>query len=591
MRRMGLLAFHHQTSPRCHSGKRLKTNQETNVYKKLGATSERVAFRPTLIARCVALTLAATGCAGAFAFELETGNSDLKLSWDNTVRYNAGWRMGKIAPAFYNDPGFDETEGRFGRGDMVTNRVDLLTEFDAVWRNDYGFRVSAAGWFDEAYDKKSRQNPMFGGFSGNYAGDNFNSYAKRYVRGPSGEVLDAFAFGKFQFGSTQLNLKIGQHNVYWGDSLFSIGNSIAYSQGPIDTIKAATSPGAEAKELFMPLNQISAQLQVTPEVSIGAQYLLDWKPFRLVPGGTFFAPADGARSDYATPPAYAAFNAFLDNGPDLEPNKKRGDFGLNLRVSPSWLNGTLGVYYRRFDEKLPWAFLHAGGGTTPGTVGAIRLNYARNTELLGVSLNKSLGPISVGSELSHRKNTALNSTSGYLVIPTGPQVSYEQAEGARGDTFHALVNGVYLLPRTPLWVGGSLVAELSYQRLSRVTKNQALFNACNGADKRTGCASKDAWSMNVGFTPEWPQAYPGWDLSMPVSLAYGIKGNGPALAGGYEGAVTWSIGLAGKLYQKYEFSLKYIDSYARYSDTLHASGQQAVQNNHNWLSFTFKTTF
>jgi hypothetical protein len=559
------------------------------------AIHEVHAFVPTRIARCVALALAVSAPAGALAFNFDTDNPDLDLTWDNSIRYNAGWRMGAVNPTFANNVQTDETEGRFKRGDMVTNRVDFLTEFEAVWRRDFGFRTSAAGWYDAAYDNRSRSNqnltvtvPGQGSFgSNNYANDNFNHYAKRYVHGPAGEFLDVFAFGKFQLGQTQLNLKVGQHNVYWGDSLYSIGNSIAYSQGPVDTIKAATSPGVEAKEVFMPLKQISAQWQLNPTLSLGAQYLLDWKPFRLVPGGSYFASSDGARSDYASPPIAALANQWLDNGEDLKPNSKRGDFGFNLRASPSWLKGTAGVYYRRFDEKLPWSFIAAGGGTTPGTIGAVRLNYARNVQLFGLSLNKTAGSVSIGSEVSYRKDTALNSRT--QSVPN-PSPTYEQAEGARGDTFHALVNGVYLLPQTPLWIGGNVSAELSYQRLRRVTHNEQLFKACNGADKRSGCVTKDALAMNISFTPEWPQAFPGWDLSMPTSVAYGIHGNGPALAGGNEGNVSWSLGVKGKLYTRYEFSVAYIDSYARYVSPSVTSGP-ASQNSHNWLSFTFKTTF
>lgn len=79
---------------------------------------------------------------------------------------------------------------------------------------------------------------------------------------------------------------------------------------------------------------------------------------------------------------------------------------------------------------------------------------------------------------------------------------------------------------------------------------------------------------------------------MPTSVSYGIRGNGPALAGGNEGAVSWSLGVKGKLYTVYEFSLAYIDSYARYLDLNQGlvSGA-ASQNSHNWLSFTFKTSF
>lgn len=82
---------------------------------------------------------------------------------------------------------------------------------------------------------------------------------------------------------------------------------------------------------------------------------------------------------------------------------------------------------------------------------------------------------------------------------------------------------------------------------------------------------------------------------MPVTVAYQIKGNGPALGGGNEGAVTYSIGVAGTLYSRYDFSLRYVDSYAKYATNnagvVTTTNGSAVQNDHGWLSFTFKTTF
>jgi hypothetical protein len=522
---------------------------------------------------------------GAQAVNIDTGNSDVELRWDNSVRYNAGVRTGGVNNAFYKSSGYDETEGRFKRGDVVTNRVDLVSELDMTYKGKYGFRVSGAAWYDDAYSATSVRNPALAN-SGNYANNHYNSYADRYIHGPSGEILDAFVFGAFELGGTTLNVKAGQHNVYWGESLYSVGNSIAYSMGAVDTIKSATSPGAEAKELFLPRKQLSGQWQLSNEVSLGAQYAFGWKPFRLVPGGTYFASGDATRADFAAPG--------IANGPDIEPNQ-RGDFGVNVRWSPSFFPGTAGFYYRRFDEKLPWGITQLGATPT------VRLAFARDTELYGFSLTTNVSTVSVGAELSYRKNTALNPIS-YTVIPAnGTSATYDEAEGPRGNTMHALLNGVYLLPRTALWDGGTLQAELNYSRLLSVTKHAERFNgegyACPaGRDRSDGCSTKDAIGVNVGFTPSWPQAIAGWDLSMPTSLAYQIKGNGPALGGGNEGALSWSIGVTGTLYSKYEFSLKYADTQAQYkvnpaTGVVTTTNGTAVQNDHGWVFFTFKTTF
>lgn len=562
---------------------------------------------PVFALSAMAVAVAYVGAASAA--EIETGNPDLKVRADLTVRYNLGVRAEGINPAFANSAGNDETETKFDRGDVVTNRLDLIGEADVIYKDRHGVRMSASLWADGAYGTTSHPNTSspFVGNNSNYAGGNYNSFADRYVRGPSGEILDLFAFTGFDLGDVSVSIKAGKHNVYWGESMFSIGNSIAYSQGPVDTIKAATSPGAEAKELFMPLNQISMQAQLAPTLSLAAQYLIDWKPFRLVPGGTYFASgasADAARADfgYAGPrPPLASYT--IPNGTDVVPARKSGDFGLNLRWSPQAIDGTVGVYYRKFTEKLPWSITQLAGAAPT----AIRMAFAQDTELLGLSYSTNVGSVSVGSELSYRKNTALVSQNGYNVqAPAG--ATYAQAEGARGDSFHALINGVYLLPKTALWESGTLSTELSYVQLDKVTSNPTnMFNptgvflggkhaSCTAATPLLGCVTKDAWSFNLSFTPEWGQVFPGWDLSLPVTLAYGLKGNSPTLGGTTEGTYNYSVGVGAKLKGRHEFSLKYADSYADYrtnAQGAYTEGKSAssVQNNHGWVFFTYKTTF
>ena len=82
------------------------------------------------------------------AFEIDTGNPDLVMRWDNTFRYNLGMRAQEQDP---RDPGHanaDDGDRNFSNGSIVTNRLDVLSEFDVVWQRNYGVRVSAAGWYD-----------------------------------------------------------------------------------------------------------------------------------------------------------------------------------------------------------------------------------------------------------------------------------------------------------------------------------------------------------------------------------------------------------------------------------------------------------
>ena len=58
-------------------------------YPKLAQTSglRRTALSAAVAAACMGV------CAGANAFEFDTGNDDLSARWDNTVRYNFGKRV------------------------------------------------------------------------------------------------------------------------------------------------------------------------------------------------------------------------------------------------------------------------------------------------------------------------------------------------------------------------------------------------------------------------------------------------------------------------------------------------------------------
>jgi hypothetical protein len=233
----------------------------------------------------------------------------------------------------------------------------------------------------------------------------------------------------------------------------------------------------------------------------------------------------------------------------------------------------------------------------------VQLVYGQDTELYGASLATNYASVSIGAELSYRRNTALVGPNGRFVsqVPGGSALTYDQAEGARGKTLHALVNGVWLMPETSLWTGGTLQGEISGQHLVGVTKNRQAFlledTATCGQPNgiKYGCATKNSVGVQGQFRPEWPQALPGIDLAMPVSGNYQIYGNGAALVGGNEGSYGWSIGLDATYKKRYDFSLKYSDKYSSYQAAnglyLGGNGSGAVQNNHGWLSASFKTTF
>ena len=530
----------------------------------------------------------------AVAGKIDLGNPDGELRWDNTVKYNAGWRVQQRSNAIGDAWGFQAGDYKFDKGDLVTNRVDLFSEIDFVYKSHYGFRLSGAAWYDAAYDSTVRGNPNFKGFLAGtaYPNNTFTPFAQRYNT-HSGELLDAFVFGRIDLGDAPLDVKVGRHTVYWGESLFTPIHGVSFAQSPADFRKALITPGIEVKELFLPLNQVSAHLQVSDTISVAAQYMLEWKPFRLPDGGTYLSQGDiignGGTNFLGIP-----MNGNLNTGPDAVP-KDRGNWGVMMKAAPAWLDGTVGLYYRKFDDKVP-AVLSPGGTFTE-----LHNAYAKDVKLVGVSLAKSLGGVSIGAELVRRENTALSTYFG-------------AAEIARGDTWHGLVNAVAYVGKTPVFDSAVVLAELTYSRLGKIyAGSEANYNGvdyahCQAGEpgygsykKLDGCATKDAWGLSLAFTPTWFQALPSVDLSLPMSYSVGLAGNSPVAAGGNKGSGAWSVGLGADYLAKYRINLAYNAYFGDYGTNTSFLGTQAINGSTNagngslkdrgWLSLTLKTTF
>lgn len=538
------------------------------------------------------------GAAGATQFD--TGNPELEIRWDNTVKYNLGVRVQERDKTLGDTWALQAGEYKFDKGNIITNRLDLLTEFDFVYKKTAGFRVSAAAWYDNAYDGDVTGNPAFqaAGFGTAYPGNKFTHTIKRYYT-KSGELLDAFVFGRIDAGDVPISVKLGRHNIYWGESLFSPIHGASYSQGPVDFRKAVATPGSEAKELFLPLNQLSAHAQLTESVSVAAQYGLEWKPYRIYEGGTYFTFSDlvfqGGTSYLGLP-----YSGDLNTGRDKVP-KDRGSWGVNLKATPDWLNGTIGVYYRRFDDKVPAVL---GTYSATGALTELHNAYAQDVKLAGISLSKQISGVAIGAELVHRRNTALTTVFG-------------AAGMARGDSWHALANAIAYVGKTPVFDSATLLAEITYSRLDKVYGSTAAYfssvdhtcinaNGALGGTKRDGCATKDAWGLAVTFSPTWFQALPSVDLSMPIHYDRGLKGNSPVPFGGNENSGTWSIGLGADYQAKYKFDLAYTGYFGDYTAAPNpffgvpgigatgmgsTNGGNALIHDRGWLSFTFKTSF
>jgi hypothetical protein len=611
------------------------------------------AFRRRATALAVGSLLAAAGVAQAF--EIDTGNPDLSVRWDNTIRYNLGFRAHSQDQAILGNPNFDDGDRNFSNGSIVTNRVDLLSEFDFVYQRKYGFRTSYAAWYDAAYGHLDNTNTATANtlVDGLPVAGVLSPYTKRYSKGASGEWLDAFAFANFDAGDVPVNVKAGQHTVFWGDSLLLGGavHSVSYAQNSLDLQKGFTTPGSEAKELFRPRGGITVQAQVKNDLSVAGQWFYNWQAVRIPESGSYLTINDAL--NFGGDSAIVAANPFFGKVPDtpallrawnvqsVSPSRYSasiGDFGLSARWSPAWLDGTLGFYARNATDILPQVLLTPGLATTVaaptctaiggiplggtnciinpqvtsvadlqkfGKFGTYQTAYGDNIHIYGVTLAKEIAGMSVGAELSYRQNMPLQSTN-VLVVPAPLVAAFPGSiatnavpsrgtPGALGDTYHGLVNVLNVLPKTALFDTATIQGELTWMQWARVTQNEAVFkgnSAYTGIDK----VSRNFFGLAVNFTPTWFQVLPGVDLLMPLTWSEGLSGNAAVQLGGNKNAGSWSAGVAADIYQKYRVQLSYNGYFGDYSTTPTgamnvANGTFAALSDRGWVSLTFKTTF
>ena len=134
------------------------------------------------------------------AYQIETSNPKLVVRWDNTIRYNLGVRTESQDERLLANSIFNDGDKKFDKGDVITNRIDLLSEFDIDYDQIFGLRLTAAAWYDNAYD----DDKLPEGTDSPYSSGRYSDQVSRFINGPSGEILDAFVWAPCFFCQNKL---------------------------------------------------------------------------------------------------------------------------------------------------------------------------------------------------------------------------------------------------------------------------------------------------------------------------------------------------------------------------------------------------
>ena len=441
-----------------------------------------------------------------------------------------------------------------------------------------------------------------------------------------------------------VNIKAGQHTVYWGDSLLLGGaiHGVSYAQNPLDVWKGFATPGSEAKELFRPRGGITLQAQPTKELSVAGQWFYNWQADRIPESGSYLTIQDplnfgGDSFIFGPNPLAAAIPgapAYLRlwRAQDIKPpanSGSLGDWGVSARWSPDWLDGTLGFYYRNTTDVLPAGDGDAGrrsrcrrrsararggaplpGGTlcfvNPnattvadlqkfGKLGLYNGAYGDNIHIYGITLAKSIAGVSVGAELSYRQNMPLAERPGPGAARgvRAARARLDRDDGGAHER-HAWRAGRYHARRAQRGQHLPVDPAVRYRgargraHLDAMVEGHAERGGVQGtqqlhADRQAVeelLRSRD--QLHADVVPGFPGRRPACARHLEPGHLRQLR---PSLFGGSEDGGNWSAGVAADIYQKYRIDLKYSGYYGNYSTTptgaTPAGGVMGVPNGAN----------
>ncbi|RBP32315.1 uncharacterized protein DUF1302 [Marinobacter pelagius] len=431
-------------------------------------------IKPTLhtpLRLALAMQLAGlSGTALAFDFSIY----EIDASFSTTLTAGMAYRLedqdkdlisqGNLGPEFaFSNTGassnnFDDGNLNFEKGEpysqILRGRSELFLDYAPD--SDTLTRVGALVRGTYYYDYELKDNPR----AVDPVGQRRELNEEALDNAAGADLLDAYVFTDWYFGDTPVSVRYGRQVVNWGESTFILGGINAVN--PID-VPAFRAPGAELKDVLLPVEMLYSSVGITPEVTLEAFVQTEWEPFRIDDCGTFFSSADVAADGCGpvllagqVPDSQALEEGFV--APRIG-DKEPGDtdqYGMAARWYMTDLGAELGFFYTRYNSRLPYI---SGVVNNPADADETQMRdptlpdarfpsyfieYPQDIELFGVSVNTTLPTgTSLGAEYSYRPNMPIQWNTFELIYgglqqrgPDGQVISkLEQREIEKGYNY------------------------------------------------------------------------------------------------------------------------------------------------------------
>ena len=486
----------------------------------------------------------------------------------------------------------DDGNRNFRAGSLINNRLSGLGEVKFRW-NDYGAVFSGSAFYDTVYEQ-SNDNDSPETVNKLGPEDKFTDGA-RYYDGKRSRMLEAYGYADFQmFEDSVLSLRFGKQLVAYGESLFFPG--ISGAMAPNDATKAFV-PGAEIKDILLPVYQAAVNFSVGLDLSLFGFYQLDWKPTEVFPVGDLFSVADivgpGATFAYGsinpaalsgcpgllgplsalcnlggigTPLLNAPRTINVDRLPDIRPDDD-GQFGGGVRYQVTSITN-LGAYYLRYHSHNPtvqlnpgFAFIGSVAGV-PITTSVVNqyvpvtynVKYFDDIEMFAGSFTTVLGAFNVGGEVIYRDgiDVAVQTIISGVLSPVY----------TRGKVYSAQVSTLYSSNPRFLWYDElAFVTESKYLYVDDVEKIASEPGINPVGDGGELFSDQKAWGYQTLLLLTGRNIVPGWDLKNSLAWAHAVNGN-PSTNGDFgplfgEGDRRLTVTGGVQYLQNLEFSLGY----------------------------------
>ncbi len=496
-----------------------------------------------LVSSLLAITINQTQAAN---WSFNKGQTTVDL--DTSLTYDAQWRVEDRNSTIISSgggglPGFLTDDGNlnFDDGDMTQNRISFSSDLDINYNSGGGF-FRIRGWYDDIYNDKSLAGAKA------FQQDGIDQHESEI------ELLDAFIYHTFDIGERSLSLRVGDQVVNWGESLYVFGG-ISAAQGPIDATKA-NAPGVELKDIFLPIGQIYAEIDLTDSFSMGAYYQYGWEEIRIDAPGSYFNTVDvlGQGSVGDTLDIFGL--------PVVEDTPDEGQWGLTVRYLAEELNSTeFGIYFLEYNDFIPTPQL------LPPILGPqLTHEYFEDIKLLGASFGTVFGDTNVSGEITYRDGQPVQ-----LNVPGA--FYFTEAE-----TFQAQVSVIHLISSTALADSLTLIGEIGYNRVLDIdadTTAQALGINVNDTH---GALDKDRNAAGATFSikADYYSIANGLDLALTGTYRNDFNGTSSVAFTFTEGVEQLSLTADFSYLNNHNFGFSYVNFLADPKDILADEGRLEI---------------